>query len=50
MMMLRDVSNTRYRETVHTCKCGFLLVVWGNPNAMIGLAVKRLPGLLKPRQ
>lgn len=40
--MLRDVSNTRYRESVHACKCGFLLTVWGNPNAILGLALKRL--------
>ena len=33
--MMRDVSNTRYRETVHACKCGFRLVVW--PDLMLGL-------------
>src|SRR5437867_10530283 len=30
MSMLRDVSNTRYRETVHSCKCGYLLVSWAS--------------------
>lgn len=48
MQMLRDVSNTRYRESVHACKCGFLLTVWGNPNAILGLALKRLPRLRNP--
>jgi hypothetical protein len=24
-------------------KCGLLLTVWGNPNAILGLAIKRLP-------
>ena len=47
MQMLRDVSNTRYRESVHACKCGFLLTVWGNPNAILGLALKRLPRSVK---
>ncbi len=42
MEMLRDVSNTRYSEFVRPCKCGFLLTVWGNPNAILGLALKRL--------
>ncbi len=40
MEMLRDVSNTRFRETVHSCKCEYLLVSWGNPNAIFGLAIK----------
>jgi len=39
MEMMRDVSNTRYRETVHACKCGFRLVVW--PKEMLGLAWKQ---------
>jgi hypothetical protein len=38
--MLRDVSNTRFCETVHTCKCGYLLVSCGNPNAIMELAIK----------
>ncbi len=41
MQMLRDVSNTRYRETVHDCMCGYLLVSWGNPNAILGLVIKQ---------
>lgn len=49
MEMLRDVSNTRYRESVHVCKCGFLLTVWGNPNAILGLALKRLSRSTNPR-
>ena len=40
MQMLRDVSNTRFQESVHGCKCGFLLVVWGKPSAILGLAIK----------
>jgi hypothetical protein len=50
MEMLRDVSNTRYGESVFACKCGYTLINYNTPTSMLGIAFKRLPSVTNSRR